>query len=465
MPFPTGRMRAPNAALLRSLCAWGLYALVQFTGAPSQGLPQALSAWSASGQFLIQELAIPSSIGAAGLESDTNFVRLEPTLLAISCERIKRNLWRELGATDPWRGRIFLAIYPARSAQDPVTITSEKFRDGWQYRLDLPNVVERSRCVRGVVQALLLEMANRRAEQHSAEIPLWLTEGMARQLRLSAESEIILQPPRARPGGMSLASTFVDATRKDPLTRAHDELRSGPLLSFQELSWPSPEQASGAGAERYCSSAQLFLNELLRLPDGKACLRAMLAELPSHYNWQFAFLHAFNPWFQRPLDVEKWWTLHLVHFTGRELAQTWPMDESWQKLDEIIRSPIEVRASTNDLPLHIDVRLQTIIEQAAPERQKQLLAVRIRALELTRPRLARELVPLVDDYQRVLVAYLQKTEQPGFTLPFRRKAARRQIAQETIRQLDDLDAKRSNLRPERFSYPAIQANSRGEARH
>jgi len=36
-----------------------------------------------------------------------------------------------------------------------------------------------------------------------------------------------------------------------------------------------------------------------------------------YYNWQFAFLQAFSATFQQPLDVEKWWSLQLLHFTGR----------------------------------------------------------------------------------------------------------------------------------------------------
>ena len=54
------------------------------------------------------------------------------------------------------------------------------------------------------------------------------------------------------------------------------------------------------------------MGELLRLPDGRACLQRMLAQLPQHYNWQFAFLEAFHARFERPLDVEKWWALSLA---------------------------------------------------------------------------------------------------------------------------------------------------------
>src|SRR5205807_476009 len=78
---------------------------------------------------------------------------------------------------------------------------------------------------------------------------------------------------------------------------------------------------------------------------------------------QFAFLRAFQAHFQRPLDVEKWWTLQVLHFTGRDLTQTWPADESWKKFDEIIRSTVQIRVGTNELPLRAEISLQAIIRE------------------------------------------------------------------------------------------------------
>ncbi len=72
-----------------------------------------------------------------------------------------------------------------------------RFKNGWQYRVDLPNVVERPRYVRAIVQVLLLELANRTAQGRGAEIPLWLVEGFSQLLLASSEVEIILPPPRA----------------------------------------------------------------------------------------------------------------------------------------------------------------------------------------------------------------------------------------------------------------------------
>lgn len=423
--------------------------LVPLRGALAQVAPPGPRATqSYSGQFIVRAMPAPRLPGRlANLETNRNFIQLEPTLLAISGERIKQILWRNLEANAPWQGKIFLGLYPARSANDPITIACQRFRDRWQYQVGLPNLLERARYVRAMTQVLLLEMANRTAGERSAEIPLWLIEGLSEQLLASSEIEIILPPPRTSANGIELASTNISGRRKNPLAEAHKRLCAGPMVTFQQLSWPASDQLDGPGGDLYRSSAQLFVNQLLSLNDGPACLQAMLAELPRHYNWQFAFLHAFRGHFSRPLEVEKWWALQMVHFTGRDLAQTWPVAESWRKLDEVVRSAVQVRTGTNDLPLRAEVSLQTVIREWDRPHQVAALRGKLRELESLRLRLARELVPLADEYRRTLATYLEKLDQTNI-IPFRKRALQRQAVAEVLKQLDALDAERTGLRPE-----------------
>jgi hypothetical protein len=191
----------------------------------------------------------------------------------------------------------------------------------------------------------------------------------------------------------------------------------------------------------------LFVGELLRLPDGRACLRTMLAELPQHYNWQVAFLRAFHAFFERPLDVEKWWALTVAQATGRDVAQSWTLEESWHKLDEAIHSPVQVRTSANELPLHADASLQTVVREWDSVRQTQALGSTLRELGLLRLRVAQEFVGLVQDYSQALETYLQQRDHTGSILPLMRKAGRRRAAEAAIQQLDALDARREALRP------------------
>jgi hypothetical protein len=423
--------------------------------------PGVAQARSSSGQFVIQSLPLPApSREVAELETRTNFVRLDPTLLPVSIERIRELLWSELGARPTWSGKIFVKLYPATSAEDPITIGSEQFRDRWQYGVALPNVVERYRYVRALVGVLLLEAANRNAVAHTAELPMWLVEGLSAQLFATSEIEIILPPPTVSRTGLKTSAVYVNDRRKDPLTRAHGDLCSGRPLNFQELSWPSDDQLSGAAGKVYRSSAQFFVSELLSLPDGRASLREMLAILPQYYNWQFAFLRAFRTDFQRPLDIEKWWSLHLAHFTGRELAQTWSNQESWQKLDEIIRSAVEVRMDTNDLPMHLQAPLQTMLREWDPARQVQAMQAKLRELQAARLRLAPEFIPLADEYCRTLEAYLQNHEQNSSGQFLRKNSLLQHSRAETIQHLDELDARRSLLKPAQASNPIAQAAPR-----
>ena len=403
---------------------------------------------SVSGQFIIQSAS--RSLGSplvSVLENDTNFVRLDPTLLAVSCERIKQLINRELGATAAWNGKVFLRLYPVNSADDPVTLDLEQFRDGWQYRLNLPDVIRRERYVGALVEVILLEMANRNAQTHAAELPPWLAEGLTRQLLFSAQQEIILPPPQMSEAGLRMSTLLVNARQANPLALAHEELSNGRPLNFQQLSWPATDQSSAEGRELYCSSAQLFVHQLLALPKGPECMRSMLEELPSYYNWQFAFLHAFRESFTRPLDVEKWWSLQLVHFTGRELGEAWSADESWQKLDELVRSAVQIRVGTNELPLHGEISLQSIVRDWEPVRQTQALEYKLAELQMLRPRLARDLALLVDEYCRTLESYVQNLSHKGFVLPFRKHELLRRNREVTIQHLDELDAQRQALRP------------------
>src|SRR6185436_2967115 len=64
---------------------------------PEKGLVR-----SFSGQFTGRALAAPAAYPKS-VATNQDLVRLEPTLVAVSCERIKQLLYRELNANAPWR--------------------------------------------------------------------------------------------------------------------------------------------------------------------------------------------------------------------------------------------------------------------------------------------------------------------------------------------------------------------------
>ena len=153
---------------------------------------------SISGQFIVYASPQISKLAhLASVATDTNFVRLEPALLAVSAERIKDSLWRRLDIKPgtPWRGQIYLVVHPARSLDEEVNIISKRLAGGWDYRVELPDVLARTRFTRALTGVLLLELANRGAQSHSAEIPPWLAEGFATKLLAAGSPEFILSAP------------------------------------------------------------------------------------------------------------------------------------------------------------------------------------------------------------------------------------------------------------------------------
>jgi hypothetical protein len=440
---PDAEVRVTPFRALRCVPLIGLFGMLLIP-AMGQGIriqPEIVR--SVSGQFIVKTTTLQDPPRAVlNLTAKESFILLQPALLTVSCERIRQALNQLLDANSPWQGRIYLVLYPAATSNDTVYVTSERFKDGWQYQVQIPQVLGRERYVAAMTQVLLLELANRRNPAVSAEIPVWLSDGLARNLLSVREVQLVLAPPSKTVNGLPVNSTMVNLKAENPLELAHRQLTLNEPLSFQELSWPAPEQLLAEAGERFRSSAQLLVKELLALPEGRPCLRNLVMELSAHLNWQIAFLRAFNATFQRPLDVEKWWALHTACFAGRDLAQTWAAEESWRKLDQALRTPVEIRGQTNDLPLRGDTTLQTILRDWAPQPRDEAIKAKLAELYMVRLRLLPEMVPLLDEYRRVLSEFLQKVagSQRGF---FSVDVDRRTI-NGTVKELDALDARRKS---------------------
>jgi len=199
----------------------------------------------------------------------------------------------------------------------------------------------------------------------------------------------------------------------------------------------------------YRSSAQLFVHDLLNLRDGRASMQALLQELPQHLNWQISFLKAFHADFASQRELEKWWALDVVQFTGRDLAQTWPSDESWNKLDEVLHQTVQVRSGINSVPLRSQVTLETIIREWDVQRQKQFLREKSQQLAVLRLRVSQDLVYLVDDYRLALDHYLDKRDY-GVYVPMAKSLYPPQLdafARDILQRLAALEVRRAQMRP------------------
>jgi hypothetical protein len=376
--------------------------------------------------------------GRGAILTNLSYVRLEPAVLTVSCERIKQALLEVLGLRDQWQGRIFIELHPVQQDREPVVVTSTRFTDGWLYRVRMPDRMDRARLLKIVVQVLLLEIGNRRARAHSVELPPWLAEGLATHLAATAAVTLALEP-----------HTRVTRQERDhdPLRDARQVLRAQAPLTLNELNWPTPEQLADENIALYRSCAQLFVHELLRLKHGRESLQEMLLLLPEYLNWQTAFLGSFREIFPRLSEVDKWWALQVVHLAGRDVFSLWPPAETARQLEDILSTSVQVRLQTNDLPRSARLRLQSIIQEWSFAQQLPVLLQKVNRLQALRLRTAPELAGLVDGYAQALDEYLQSRDKPK-----RREAPRN--AKPTIpqfavnratRRLDDLDLKRERL--------------------
>jgi len=394
---------------------------------------------SQSQQFIVQGLPMGAAPVQNASTSQLAYIRVDPALLAVSCERIKQAVLNELGAKDEWLGTISVFLHPVQRFDEPIDITTIHHRRSWSYRVEMPDQVERTRLVRAVVQVLMQEMANRRAKTRAAEVPRWLLEGMAAYLRATSLSTLTLEP-----------ETWIIRQRErytDPAQQVRELLRARPPLTFNELCWPTDEQLSGQQAEVYRACSQFFVSELLRLKNGRAQLREFFRVLPEHLNWQTAFLRAFEGQFNRLLDVDKWWALNIAQLTSRDMSITWNYGEAFRQLDQALAVTAEVRLQPKELPMNTEVKLQRVLAEWPIHRQTPILLQKINVLGSLRLRAPQELIGLVDNYRLVLDTLFRERQGHGQgPFPSHALSKDKGLVQDAIKRLDELDAQRENLR-------------------
>ena len=325
-----------------------------------------------------------------------------------------------------------------------MTIQSSRFGNGWNYRVELPDIVSRTRLARALTGVLLMEFANRDAQTRSAEIPAWLTDGLSQQTSFSdGLTENILSLPDKIVNGLPVTKTDAVQRGIDSLAGVRQVLKSSTALTFEQLSWPDDAQISGADGGIYRASAQLFVCRLLGLQDGPMRLREMLQNLPQFYNWQIAFQKAFRDEFSKPLDVEKWWALQVVDFAAQSPGPRWTRADSRDRLDEILSVPVEMRDASNNLPVHAEVSLQAVIRNFDSAQQMSVLQTKLRDLAIAHFRMAGPLAVLTDSYRHIIQDYLD-----GRTLLVPSSAKHAPVssgkngADETVEKLDALDLQR-----------------------
>ena len=398
---------------------------------------------SASGQFIIiDRRGAIASQRRMPTDAESKLLELEPPLLVVSCERIRQAICTDLDAPRDWTARVNITL---RAGGD-ITIAKERVGRTWSYRVEVPQLVDRTRFIRAIVRVVLQEMADRNPGDHDAEVPQWLSEGLTQHLLASRDAELILPPPDLKLGGMSVGPTTILIRDPDPLETARRILRDAPPPTIEQLSWPDASTLDSGEGEVFRHSSQLFVTELIKLKGGKENLRATIAGLNSCYNWQTSFLRSFKNQFPNMLALEKWWALQVSYFVGRDNRHYWSHQETATKLDELLRARVAIRLAAGASPTSSDVSLQVVIREWDTIRQNLTLREKLRDLEQARLRVTPAYARLVDEYRVTLADYLKKREKSGATfLGVRTSTSTQEVVQQTCRALDDLDTQRALL--------------------
>lgn len=394
------------------------------------------------------------------------FVTLNADVLASSADRIREMIYREFGLPLNRGGKIHLFLRSGAEGDHRIHVASALYADGWQYHLLIPDRVRRDNLVRALVEVVLLEFSNRGAGPKSAEIPLWLTEGISFHLLASVGPDLILeaspilsmdQRVLATPHGdvriwvapsESQSRTVIGFLGIDPIRETRRFLRENRALTFSELSDPSVLETNDENRRIFQCSSHLLFYELTRLPSGRSLMLRFLRSLPHYWNWQVAFLRSYHPTFGRVLDVEKWWSVNVTATTGRDPTQVWSYEVCLVKLEELLLCPAQVRLTTNALPVRAQVSLQEVISEWDPRSQRLILERVLSSLDSLRVNTPTDMVPLIDAHRTCLRSYWQRRFEGGSQGAGRLQtpAPHRLLVRQTLHELDELFKQREVFR-------------------
>jgi hypothetical protein len=405
-----------------------IFILLFLTAALSRGAEMVLSQ---SRQFAIYG----SRARALNQDVPSGSIAVETELLAITAERIRQAVATEIPAIRPDNRPINLHLLEQPTPGNVIEIRSTHFTDGWTYRVGIPPVVEETRLAKALIQALLIEFAQR-AGDRGAEIPAWVAEGLAQELFYSVGPKLVVDR----------TSTGWEGALRDMNWRTRETLRTNAPPSFGDLTTLAPPPAGAEAEPLYQSSAHLLVRSLLQSPNGRQKFAAFLQMLPATWNWQTAFREAYG--FESMLEVEKWWALVTVEFTSRDQRQAWSPAASLQKLDELLLTRVEFHSQTNSLPETRMIDLKTALRELEWRFQSAALNEKIAQIGYTTPHLAPEIGSVALQYQAVLKTYIEKRERATSRaggLPLTPEAYLQKTVDETLRQIEALDAKRRTL--------------------
>jgi len=371
-------------------------------------------------------------------------IELQPQALAITAERIQAAVLNRLAAA-PSVGRarfhLFL-IETNRFGNGPIQIAPRAFREGYQFYVGVPEVVDWQKLVRGLSEVVLLELANREGAETAgfARTPLWLNEGMAGIL-VAEEGRSLIQEPEA--------AVVRTGRRGDALNEPRSVLVGQSAMTFGELSQPDAAVLADAAVyRRFQASSVLLTQELLRENDGPLRLRRAILLSPQFLNWELALLRAFEDRFPTALDVEKWWAVHATSALANNPLLRWTREQCLARLRSLTVEAATISTAADAEPSRQQVPLSRLISALSFEVQEGVLrrkGEQLRELYVQSPA---ELLDLIQEYHRTIHNYLGTRRSAGVDPTGRGQLEVRaqMLARQTARHLEELDRKLASLR-------------------
>jgi hypothetical protein len=385
-------------------------------------------------------------------EVAAGIIVLSPELLTVSAERIKDGLLELLGSTDRWRGKIRFNFAPGKSNPNMFYVDSRRYTNGWNYRVTVSPKIRRQVWLRGCVGIFLLEMANRMADERTAEVPIWMIDGIATELSQSALVDLSpsftdqIHVGRSNSG---LGRVTVPQLKTDPLIGTRLFLAQNIPVSVSELFFPTAQHLGGNKTAVYQRSAHFFFRQLTSLRAGKASLQQFISSLSSYLNWQQAFFPSYQEQFTSMLEVEKWWSVALTDLTQLTPISSWSIPASLSYLDRILTPAALVGQKRDELARRQNFTIQQVMAQWDFEDQSPTLQQVTNRLRVLYIYAAPQLQNVIHGYLNTIQTYLTQRSEVGFES--KRRGTGRLRADKVIRQagkqLDRLDSQRQNLKP------------------
>ena len=239
-----------------------------------------------------------------------------PAALCIFAERIKHNWCDSLDIADKWHDPIVLVLRAQVATNAPANVTLSIIQIGpvlkYEIGCRLSPPPDESTLAAAVIEALCLEVANRDRPVSaglawkSAQIPLWLTHGLA--------------------GALAADNGWLASVARRSATAARPPF-AGDLLCATVLPTDDIEK------KLFQANTWLLTDSLLRLPGGTRKLQQFLSELRKSDD---AFVKVYQADFSSAVFLEKWWSLMQARLTAVGVPQNLAAGDTEHRLDALL---------------------------------------------------------------------------------------------------------------------------------